>query len=118
VAPPGGTRVTYGSRAADGGRVAMWPRRALLAYGTEHASRICCGVRHGPRPRCGFSIGRISEKGRLPVRRVSRIAPDHRDTSPGGSCGTPGAGSPGKGAYMQAKCPQEVRLTAHQHVLV
>jgi hypothetical protein len=45
----------------------MWLRRALLAYGAEHVSRICCGVRHGPRPRCGFSIGRMSEKGHPPT---------------------------------------------------
>jgi hypothetical protein len=39
------------------------------------------------------------------IRRVSRIAPGHRDTSPGGSCGTPGAGSSGKGARMLAGYP-------------
>jgi transposase InsO family protein len=37
-------------------------------------------------------------------RRVSRLAPGHRDTSLGGSYGTPNAGSAGKSRRMQAEC--------------
>jgi len=41
------------------------------------------------------------------IRRVSRMALlGYRDTSPGGSCGTRGAGSSGKGARMRVECPQ------------
>src|SRR5919202_73475 len=41
---------------------------------------------------------------------VSRLRPRHRDTSPGGSYGTPGVGAAAKGARMQAECPQGFRL--------
>src|SRR5215213_1490778 len=43
-------------------------------------------------------------------RRVSHLTPRHRDISPGGSCGTPGAGSSGEGADRQATCPERFAL--------
>src|ERR671923_538752 len=42
--------------------------------------------------------------------RETNPPPGHRDTSPGGSYGTPGAGAAAKGARMQAECPQGFRL--------
>jgi hypothetical protein len=41
---------------------------------------------------------------------VSRLTPGHRDTSPGGSYGTPGAGAAAKGVRMQAEFPQGFRF--------
>src|SRR3954453_4083308 len=38
-------------------------------------------------------------------RRGPVLGPVYRDTSPGGSYGTPGAEASAKGARMQAECP-------------
>jgi hypothetical protein len=48
---------------------------------------------------------------------VSRLTSRHRDTSPGGSYGTPGAGAAAKGARMQAECPQGVPLAGQQRAM-
>jgi hypothetical protein len=83
-------------------------RRGRCSLTERNTSReFCCGVRRGPRPRCGFSIGRMSEKGHPPTsRRVSRLAPGHRDISPGRSCGTSGAGS------FRERCPHAAGVPA------
>jgi hypothetical protein len=54
---------------------ATGPRPAWFAYAAEHVPRIRGGVRHGPGPNGGFSIGRMSGKG-IPgrVRRVPLTA--------------------------------------------
>src|SRR5215217_6803134 len=41
---------------------------------------------------------------------MSRLSAPHRAFHRCGCCGTRGTGSTGKGAYMQAKCPQGVPL--------
>jgi hypothetical protein len=85
----------------------MWPRRALLAYGAEYFSRICRGGAVGTStPDAGLHWAHVGEGASSDIRRVPRRAPGHRQTSPGGACGTPGTGSSGKGAHMHAECPQ------------
>jgi hypothetical protein len=74
---------------------------------TRQAVRQDCSL-----PRSRSLPPRSSSSSTPPTSGVSRIAPGHRDTSPGGSCGTPGAGSFGKGARTRGKCPQGVPLTA------
>jgi hypothetical protein len=86
--------VMYGSCDADRGVVAYVPRRALLACGTD--LDVDAGSRSGACPSKGIL--------RHPAR-VPDSAPWVPGRSPGGSCGTPGAGSSGKGP-MRAGCPQ------------
>lgn len=77
--------IAYGSCYADGGPWPAWPWRALLAYGAEHVSRICCGT--------GLDLDACPQSGACPrkgiLRHRARVpgAPGHRDTSPAGFCG-------------------------------
>jgi hypothetical protein len=94
-----------------------WP---LFAYGTNTSRESAAargtdldpnaGSRSRACPRKGIlrHPTRVPEGGRAAQHdrgaTAEGAAPRHRDTSPGGSCGTPGAGSSGKGAPMQAEC--------------
>jgi hypothetical protein len=60
--------------------------------------------------RAGLDRRRARSRSECGSGGVSSLRPRHRDTSPGGSYETPGAGAAAIGARMQAKCPQGVRL--------
>jgi hypothetical protein len=66
--------------------------------------------------RCALSIGQVGDRAFSDVSGMSRIAPGHRDTSPGGSCGSLGTGPAAKTAHKQAKCPQGVPATRRSRV--
>jgi hypothetical protein len=76
------------------------PRRSRRPLEIDPRSRRSSGARAAR-----SCVGRLLPP-RERERRVSRLTPGHRDTSPGGSYGTPGAGAAAKGARMQADCPR------------
>ena len=92
------------------------PRSASLVTAYNASQESARGVRHGLRSDAGSRSRACPGKGILGrVKRV-RIAARHRDTAPGGSCGTLDAGLRWKGARLQVECPQAVPFRT-QHPL-
>jgi hypothetical protein len=107
-------------RASGTGRAPSAPDRPPPATAPPRRSRSLRAVDLRARWSSGARAARSCVGRLLPPRererRVSRLTARHRDTSPGGSYGTPRAGAAAKGARTQAECPQGVPFRT-QHPL-
>jgi hypothetical protein len=82
--------------------------RFSVKAGTNAASLLTTACRPGQERRSWRPARSLAREGGRGV--MSRLSAPHRAFHRCGCCGTRGTGSTGKGAYMQAKCPQGVPL--------